>query len=71
MESDLRPLLDEIVQPTLWIAGDRDRLVPAAAVASASGMMVESRMVTIEGAGHAPFLSHPQAFISEVIRFAG
>lgn len=57
-ETDLRNELPGLAVPTLWIAGRRDRLVPAAAMEAASGL-ARGRFVAIDGGGHAPFIGHP------------
>jgi len=56
--TDLRPELPQLAVPTLWIAGSRDRLVPAAAMAAAAEL-ARGHCVAIEGGGHAPFIGHP------------
>lgn len=62
---DLRARLPELRQPNLWIAGRRDRLVPAAAMQWAAQ---QARGEYLElPTGHAPFLSHA-AEIAEALR---
>jgi len=57
-ETDLRPRLGDIIQPTLVIAGQYDRVtLPAASHALAHGLP-NARYVEIRRAAHAPFLSH-------------
>jgi len=56
--TDLRAELPQLAVPTLWIAGTRDRLVPAAAMAAAA-KLARGRFIAIEGGGHAPFIGHP------------
>lgn len=68
-QTDFRPQLPTIQQPAHWIMGERDQLVPVAAGEEAAAMM-GGTVETIEGAGHAPFLSHPQPFLQQVIDFA-
>ncbi len=68
-ETDLRPDLGRIMQPTRWIMGGRDQLVPASAGVVAAQQMPNGSPHLIEDAGHAPFLSHPEQFLSEVISF--
>ncbi|HJU38200.1 MAG TPA: pimeloyl-[acyl-carrier protein] methyl ester esterase, partial [Tahibacter sp.] len=54
--TDLRARLPELAMPSAWIAGRRDRLIPAAAMQwaahAAHGRYVETP------AGHAPFIAH-------------
>jgi pimeloyl-[acyl-carrier protein] methyl ester esterase len=67
--ADLRAGLPEIAQPTLLIAGERDKLTPPAASRYLAQTIPNARMVEIEGAAHAPFLSHPEIFIERVKSF--
>jgi pimeloyl-[acyl-carrier protein] methyl ester esterase len=60
--SDLRPELAELAVPVHFIGGERDNLVPAAALEAAAALAPRGRVTILEGAGHAPFLSHPAAF---------
>lgn len=53
---DLRDELAQLRVPSLWIAGRRDRLIPAGAMPAAAAMTPGARSVVIDGAGHAPFL---------------
>jgi len=54
-ESDMRRVLTEPAVPIYWLLGERDTLVPPDVRNSFPD--IPSRV--IEGAGHAPFLSHP------------
>ncbi len=63
--TDLSRQLPRLVQPSLWIAGRRDRLVSPAAMekaAARSGTATHpgaaGQYALIRGAGHAPFLTH-------------
>jgi pimeloyl-[acyl-carrier protein] methyl ester esterase len=67
--SDLRAELPRIVARTLVVAGDRDALVPLAATRELAAALPNATHVTIEGAAHAPFLSHRQAFLDAVLPF--
>ncbi len=69
--TDFRERLSVIEQPTHWIMGERDQLVPVAAGEEAAALMPHGSCCVIEGSGHAPFLSHGEQFIREVIDFAG
>jgi len=68
-DADLRSALPEIRQPTLVIAGERDRLTPPRASHYLAQMLPDARLVEIEGAAHAPFLSHPKIFIQHLKSF--
>ena len=59
---DLRARLPDLAMPNLWIAGRRDRLVPAAAMRWASE---QARGEFLElPTGHAPFLSHAAEIVA-------
>lgn len=68
-DADLRAGLREITQPALVIAGERDRLTPAAASRYMAQAMPNARVVEIAGAAHAPFLSDPAAYIAAIREF--
>lgn len=61
--SDLRHLLPGLDVPSLWIAGDRDRLVPSAGMRAASDL-ARGEFVGIERGAHAPFIGHAD-FVAE------
>lgn len=74
-EVDLRAQLGRLACPTLWLFGARDTLVPAGLGADVAGLSPSARVQVIDGAGHAPFISHPDeataamgAFLSEALR---
>ncbi len=56
-ETDLRARLRQEVTPLCGVFGERDTLAPASVVQ----LLPPDRGVVLEGAGHAPFLSHPEA----------
>jgi len=60
--TDLRARIGELAPPALVVAGTRDALVPVSACRWLAAAVPNGRMATIEGAAHAPFLSHPRAF---------
>jgi pimeloyl-[acyl-carrier protein] methyl ester esterase len=66
---DLRDALPEIKQPVLVIAGERDRLSPPQASRFLAQAMPNARLVEIGGAAHAPFLSHRDEFVKQVLDF--
>lgn len=67
--SDLRDVLSEIDTPALVMGGDRDTLVPLAATQALAASLRNAAHRTIAGAAHAPFLSHPQAFVTALSQF--
>ncbi|MDX8378511.1 MAG: pimeloyl-ACP methyl ester esterase BioH [Gallionella sp.] len=68
-DCDLREALLRIKQPVLVIAGARDTLTPMAASQSMVTQLPNGRLAIIEGAAHAPFLSHPDQFLAYVVDF--
>ncbi len=68
-DADLRSLLPTIQQPTLWLHGERDTLAPIGAAKWGAAAMPNARLEAIPGAGHAPFISHPEAFVAAVKGF--
>lgn len=67
--ANLRPRLSEIQCPSLLIAGEHDALFRRAAAAKTQKLFNHAALSVIPGAGHAPFLSHPDAFLDSLIRF--
>jgi pimeloyl-[acyl-carrier protein] methyl ester esterase len=66
---DLRGSAKPIQCPTLLLAGERDRIVPPEGVRALNSLILEARCDVIEGAAHAPFLSHPDVVESSVKEF--
>lgn len=62
-DADLRAESPGIRQPTLVIAGERDKLTPPEASSWLAQTMPAARLEIIAGAAHAPFLSHPDHFV--------
>lgn len=68
-DADQRAELPGIKQPTLVIAGERDKLTPPEASRYMAQAMATARLVEVAGAAHAPFLSHPEIFVEQVNDF--
>ncbi len=68
---DLRARLPQLRVPSLWIAGRRDRLVPAPSLGAAAALAPQGRVLVIEGAGHAPFLRHADAIAAAIADLPG
>jgi len=66
---DLRPALPHIAQPTLVLHGERDTLAPLAAAEYTAAHLPHGKLQVIAGAGHAPFISHPEPFVAAVEAF--
>lgn len=72
--TDLREKLQTLSQPTLMITGEYDRLMPYQAAGAMQLLFNNSqsaiKSVMIKGAGHAPFISHPDKFMQTVTEFS-
>lgn len=66
---DLRADLPHIQQPTLIIHGDADALVPLSAAQHLAQTMPNAYLAVIEGAGHVPILTRPQAVVQHMTEF--
>ena len=71
LNTDLRGRLAGLDQPTHWVFGARDTLVPAVVREPLLEMLPGATVDVIDGAGHAPFLSHPQACIARLLQRVG
>jgi pimeloyl-[acyl-carrier protein] methyl ester esterase len=60
--SDLRATLPHVRLPVLVIAGQHDRITPAAASRALTQLLPDARYIEIRRAAHVPFLSHPKLF---------
>ncbi len=68
-DCDLRGALPGIHQPALVIGGERDTLTPPQAAHYLAAQLPNARLAVIEGAAHAPFLSHPDEFVGQLTIF--
>jgi pimeloyl-ACP methyl ester carboxylesterase len=66
---DLRPLLPHIRQPVLLVCGEQDRVVPLPYSDVLLKNLPNAGRVLIEGCGHVPGYSHPEALAEVVRRF--
>ena len=66
LQNDLRAEVKHIAQPTTVIHGSVDKLTPSAAGEWLAKHLASARYHMIDGAAHAPFLSHTQQ-VAEVI----
>jgi len=67
---DLRHVLHQLHMPLLWLLGERDTLIPP----QVADRFPNIPATVIAGAGHAPFLSHPQqcaACLRQLLREPG
>jgi pimeloyl-[acyl-carrier protein] methyl ester esterase len=68
-DCDLRDALPNITQPALVIAGERDTLTPPQASEYMAMHLPHAKLSLIQGAAHAPFLSHPEIFVEHLKKF--
>jgi len=69
-QTDQRARLAEIQVPALVVHGSHDRLAPPAAGEYLAAQLPAARLLRVEGAGHAPFLSHAALFADAVCAVA-
>jgi pimeloyl-[acyl-carrier protein] methyl ester esterase len=68
-QGDLRPQLSQVVAPTLVIAGQNDRITPAAASRALASALPKASFSQLRGAGHVPFLSNREQFLAALDGF--
>jgi pimeloyl-[acyl-carrier protein] methyl ester esterase len=68
-DTDLRAVVGEIRCPTLIVHGGHDHLCPVDAGIWLARTITGARLAIHDDAAHAPFLSHPEWFISRVNDF--
>ncbi len=69
LETDLRDQVPRLNLPVQIIHGDRDTLAPVAAARWMAAHLPQAELHVIPGASHAPFLSHPTAFVEALSGF--
>jgi pimeloyl-[acyl-carrier protein] methyl ester esterase len=67
--TDLRGDVARIALPTLVVAGESDTLARPEAAAWLAQALPAAELLRVPGAGHVPFLSHPDAFRDALLRF--
>jgi pimeloyl-[acyl-carrier protein] methyl ester esterase len=68
-ETNLTTEITRIRCPALLIMGDKDMLTPPGSGEKTVQLLADGRLQIIPGAGHAPFLSHPQQVIESITTF--
>jgi pimeloyl-ACP methyl ester carboxylesterase len=66
---DLYPELPRLRMPVLFVHGRRDLLVPWRSSRAAAALVPGARFQLVPGAGHVPYLSHPEPFNQAVGAF--
>jgi pimeloyl-[acyl-carrier protein] methyl ester esterase len=69
--SDLRDELEHIRRPVLLLHGNRDVITHPNAARWMNDRLRCSELKMLPECGHAPFLSCPEQFVSNIVRFAG
>ncbi|PCU45390.1 pimeloyl-ACP methyl ester esterase BioH, partial [Listeria monocytogenes] len=67
--ADLRGALPRLPVPSLWLAGQRDRLVSARAMQAAAALAPRSSVHVVAHGGHAPFLGHTDEVAAQLQHF--
>ena len=68
-DEDLRGPLPDIRCPSLWLFGSHDTLVPPGVAERVELLCPKARTQVIQGAAHAPFLSHPRETMDAIQSF--
>jgi pimeloyl-[acyl-carrier protein] methyl ester esterase len=68
-QGDLRPQLAQVRAPTLVIAGQNDRITPAAASRALAAALPQGSFRQLRGAGHVPFVSNRAQFLAALDGF--
>ena len=68
-ETDLREGLKDLRCPLLALLGERDQLVPIQLAEDLIELAPSMQIARLTGAGHAPFLSHSDQWLTQVNRF--
>lgn len=69
-ETDLRAAIQQLQCPMSWLLGEKDALVPLELSETLLRMLPDTDIQVVTGAGHAPFISHPDTFVDSLLRAA-
>lgn len=67
-DTDLTGAVQQLDCAISWLLGDRDMLVPVGLAGELRTMLPDPDIRIIEGAGHAPFISHPDDFMDALVQ---
>ncbi len=67
LESDFRGTL--LKTPKHWILAERDRLIPREIINDLKLLYPNDQITLLKNTGHAPFMTHPEEFMSTLTRF--
>ena len=65
----LKHRLQRATMPALFMRGEKDGLVSAQYLEGYAQLLPKSQTATIPGAGHAPQIEQPKAFVEALFRF--
>lgn len=68
-DTDLRPAIGDIHQPSLILHGEHDPLMPLAAGRWLAEKLPAGRLAIVPGTAHAPFLAQPAHFVDRLLEF--
>ena len=68
-EPDLEPEIKGLETPSLIVWGKDDRMINPAAAEILHGLLPESRVILMDGAGHLPMLEQPERSAADYIAF--
>lgn len=57
---DMRDHLQTLTQPTLWLLGEKDPLIPHDLAAQLAVLQPQAQVKIVAGGAHVPFMSHPE-----------
>jgi pimeloyl-[acyl-carrier protein] methyl ester esterase len=69
MHADLRDDIAASQKPCLVVLGQHDQLVPVSVAEFYHALTCRPQVAVIDGAGHAPFLSHPMQTLEQIVPF--
>jgi pimeloyl-[acyl-carrier protein] methyl ester esterase len=69
-DSDLVAEADSLACPVTWLLGEKDALVPVELAHRLTRMQSRPDVQILQGAGHAPFISHTEVFLDSLLRAA-
>jgi len=69
-DTDLMNAVQQLECPASWLLGEKDALVPHGLAEKLQKMSPGTEIQILAGAGHAPFISHPDAFVNSLLQLA-
>ena len=69
-DTDLINAVQQLECPASWLLGEKDALVPPGLAEKLQNMSPGAEIQILAGAGHAPFISHPDAFVNTLLQLA-